>query len=341
MVAPADMNDLQAAWRALAGGRDGEGWRTVPIDSAAPCLLLAGRRLPRDEEAVLVGFQGIRAMPPDSGLPQGQGFEVSRLTSDPIGGNRIWFALARRAEGSLELFVMMTEDLVRLLEADTMQDSEDGLLRQFLSRIRAWQEFMGRHQYGVLPPEAELGLFGELVVVLQVIDAGMPALRALESWKGPLGGLQDFMLGSGGIEVKTTLSTGGFPATITSLEQLDDSLHQPIFLAAVRVALSPSGLTLPTMVDAMRERLSSSQDALALLEVRLMQAGFLQIAARHYSRRFAHATTAILPVRDNFPRLTRIYVHPAIRRVRYEIDLDLVEASDIGLVRALEMLGAA
>lgn len=337
MAAPTDMNDLRAAWRALAGSREDEGWKTIAVATTAPCMLLAGRRLPRDEEALLVGFRNIR-MVPDSHLPQGHGFEVSRIPADPTGGDRLWVALARRAGGSPELFAMMAEDLLGLLETGAVRD-EDGLLHRFLSRIRAWQDFMDRHREGVLSPEAEFGLFGELVVIEQMIEAGMPERHSIECWLGPLDGLQDFMPGSGGIEVKATLSAGGFPATVSSLEQLDDSLRQPLFLAAVRLAVDPSGMTLPAKADAIRERLGANQAALDMFDIRLMQAGLLHTAAERYKRRFLHVATVVMHVCDGYPRLTRAHVHPAIRKARYEIDLDLAGESDIGLARALELLG--
>jgi hypothetical protein len=338
MAVPTDVDDLRAAWRALAGSHEGEGWKTIPVATTAPCMLLAGRRLPGDEEALLVGFRNIRTVP-DSHLPQGHGFEVSRLPADPTGGDRLWVALARRAGGSRELFAMMAEDLLRLLKTGAARD-EDGLLHRFLSRIRAWQDFMDRHREGVLSAEAELGLFGELIVIDRMIEAGMPERHVIDAWQGPLDGLQDFMPGSGGIEVKTTLSAGGFPATISSLEQLDDSLRQPLFLAAVRLALDPSGMTLPAKADAIRERLGANQAALDLFEIRLMQAGLLRTAAEHYTGCLLHVATVVMHVCDGFPRLTRAHVHPAIRKARYEIDLDLVGESDIGLARALELLGA-
>lgn len=337
MAAQTDMNDLRSAWRALSGTGGSEGWKTISVATAAPCMLLAGRRLPGDEEALLVGFRNIRT-PPDSQLPQGHGFEVSRLSADPTGGDRLWLALARRPGGSPELFAMMAEDLLRLIEENNAQDEEQ-LLHRFLSRIRAWQDFMDRHREGVLSSEAELGLFGELVVIEGMIAADMPERHVIESWQGPLDGLQDFMPGSGGIEVKATLSAGGFPATISSLEQLDDSLRQPLFLAAVRLALDPSGMTLPAKAEEIRKRLSGNQAALDLFDVRLMQAGLLRTMVERYTRRFLPVSTVVLPVQDTFPRLTRAHVHPAIRKARYELDLDLAGASDIGLAHALELLG--
>lgn len=338
MAAPTDMNDLRSAWRALCGSGDSEGWKTIPVATSAPCKLLAGRHLPGDEEALLVGFCNVRR-PPDSHLPQGHGFKVSRLSFDPTGGDRLWVALARRTEGSPEFFAMMVEDLLRFIE-DGGTLVEEQLLHRFLSRIRAWQDFMDRHREGLLSSEAELGLFGELVILDCIIVAGMPERQVVDSWQGPLDGLQDFMPGSGGIEVKATLSTGGFPATISSLEQLDDSLRQPLFLAAVRLALDSSGMTLPAKADAIRTRLGGNSAALDLFDVRLMQAGLLRAMAERYTRRFLTVSTVVLPVQDAFPRLTRAHVHSAIRTARYEIDLDLAGASGIDLARALELLGA-
>jgi hypothetical protein len=338
MAGPADMDDFRAAWRALAGGREVDGWKTIPVATGAACKLLAGRRRPGDEEAILVGFRNIRAIP-ESQLPQGHGFEVNQLLSAPMNAEGAWVALARRAGGSSELFAMMAEDLVRLLERGAHQD-DDVLLQRFLSRIRAWQDFMDRHKEGVLSPEAELGLFGELVIVDRMIETGMAARNVLDAWQGPLDGLQDFMPSHGGIEVKTTLSITGFPATITSLEQLDDSLRQPLFLAAVRVRLDTSGMTLPGMAETIRDRLRDSQSELDLFELRLVQAGFLPTAVECYKRRFLLSSTTILPVSDRFPRMTRALLDPAIRQVRYEIDLDLACTSGIDLERALELVGA-
>lgn len=338
MAAPADMNDLRSAWRALSSSGGGEGWKTIPVATSAPCKLLAGRHLPGDEEALLVGFRNVQT-PPDALLPQGHGFKVSRLYFDPIGGDRLWVALARRTGGSPEFFAMMAEDLLRLIEDGRTQE-EGQLLHRFLSRIRGWQDFMDRHREGVLSSEAELGLFGELVVLDRMITAGMPERQAVDSWQGPLDGLQDFMPGGGGIEVKATLSAGGFPAMISSLEQLDESLRQPLFLAAVRLGLDPSGMTLPAKADATRTRLGGNPAALDLFDVRLMQAGLPRTMAERYTRRFLTVSTVVLPVQDAFPRLTRAHVHPAIRKARYEIDLDLAGASGIDLARALELLEA-
>ena len=332
------MDSLRAAWRALAGAGQGEGWQTIPVTVRAPCSLSAARRMPGGEEAVLVGFRGVRSLP-DSGLPQGQGFEVLRLDSDPTGAEHLVVALARRPGGSPELFAMMAEDLVGLLDGWAAAQ-EETVLRRFLARIRAWQDFMNRHRESVLSAENEQGLFGELVLLERMIEAGLPPRDVLDAWQGPVDGLQDFILGSGGIEVKTTLSVSGFPAVVSSLEQLDDSLRQPLFVVATKLALRSSGMTLPEMVDVIRGYLDGDREALETFDIRLMQAGLLGSTLSRYTRRFLHASSAILCVRGDFPRLTRANVHPVVRKARYEIDLDLADAEEVELERALDLMGA-
>lgn len=334
----AQSDNLRAAWRALAaGGHEGDGWQTIPISISAPCTLFAGTRRPGGEEAVLIGFRNIRSLPA-SHLPQGRGFEVVRLHADPTGDDRLMVALARKRNGSLELFTMMSEDLVNLL--DNYAAAEEGeILRRFLARIRAWQDFMDRHGEGVLSAEAEQGLFGELTMLDCMIEEGVPVQQLIEGWQGPLDGVQDFMFGAGGIEVKTTLSESGFPATVSSLEQLDDSQRHPLFVAAVRLTVHSSGRTLPEMADVIMTKLRDSRALLEMFEFRLMRAGYLPGTSRHYTRRFRHASSVVLAVQGSFPRLTRANVPLAIRNARYEIDLDLAHATDVELKHALESLG--
>jgi Putative PD-(D/E)XK family member, (DUF4420) len=166
-VPPTDPEGLQTAWRALVSDGEGEGWRTIPIQQTGLCHLMAGRHFPGGEEALLVGFRGVK-LPIDSHLPQGEGFTVVNLKSDPTGGGRSWVALSRRVGGSRDFFTLMAVDVINLLE-NFEAASEDRLFHICLSRIRAWQDFMERHRDEVLSDEAELGLIGEILVLGEMI----------------------------------------------------------------------------------------------------------------------------------------------------------------------------
>ena len=112
---PSDVNDLRAAWRALAGSRQGDGWRTIPVAIGAPCSLFAGIRMPGrrggsswSDSVVSSHFQ----TPGSRRDTVSKSSELRRLRPANI---RLVVALARRPSGRLELFAMMAEDLVRLL----------------------------------------------------------------------------------------------------------------------------------------------------------------------------------------------------------------------------------
>lgn len=107
--------------------------------------------------------------------------------------------------------------------------------------IKPWNPFMSGHpaKPWTSPPAS------------MRTDSGL--VLALESWVGPLNAVRDFEIGTGAIEVKTTISAVGFPAKIGSLEQLDDSARQPLFLAGVRLRQGETGQNLSELVADIRD----------------------------------------------------------------------------------------
>ena len=335
MAASSDAaGQLRSAWRALGGQSRGDGWATIPLQTAAPCQVLAGRRFPGSEETLLVGFG--TPLPPPASLPEGRGFRVER-PPESFDHAQHWLSLSRQPTGNLDLFSAMATDLIELLASGRTAD-HDQLSRLFLGRIRAWQAFMEKERAGILGLEAEIGLYGELLLLASLLDAGIGALDAIESWRGPLDGLHDFELGTGAIEVKSTLANAGFPATIWSPEQLDDTVRQPLYLAGIRLALNGTGRTLPELIAELRHVMRDQPDALGTFENRLLQAGYLDPFADHYLRRFTTVRMMMLVIDSRFPRLTRAAVPAAITKLWYVIDLDLVPIPATPLRDALHRL---
>ena len=322
MAPQIDTEELRLAWRALKHGSPGAGWQTIPILITSACPILAGREFPGNEEAILVGFRGIQ-QPPAEALPQGQGFLISIPELGSAGRGLIWIGLARQPRADLDLFVIMAADVLGTLESRYVADD----LRRFsifVDRIRSWQEFMRRGAPRVLSPEAELGLFGELYVMNTILQAGYAPSLTVQAWKGPRRGLHDFALDRGVIEVKAAMNDRGFPAHIGSLDQLDESLKSPIYLAAVRLVALPSGLTLSQLIDRLREFLAAHQDAGADFDNRLIEAGFLDSVRNSYVRSLQVTSTSYYRIAETFPRLTRNSVPRGVTRANYELDLDLV-----------------
>lgn len=324
------------AWSSLSGNDAVPGWHAIAIPAAGPVEIRAGRRSPDNAEAILFGFRSVQLAVSER-LPEGQGFVVERAAPESSG--QLWLALTRRSAGSTELFAAMVCNVVDVLDDSAVAGANGSkLLRVFIDRVGAWQEFM-RKGSQALSPEAEIGLVGELILLRAIVNAGISLTVAIESWVGPLSGVQDFELGTGALEVKATLSATGFPVKIGSLEQLDDSTRQPLFLAGARLRQTEMGLSLPDLVAAMRETAKDNAEAIRLLSERLLAAGYLDAHAERYARQFALTETRVIEVKDDFPRLTPGKMPNGITRAAYDIDLDKVVGDNITTVDALKKLG--
>ena len=334
MARPND--EFLMAWSSLLGADNEPGWQAIALPSAGPLQVRAGRRSPDNAEAVLVGFPSARLAGADK-LPEGQGFAVER--ADPDGSGKLWLALTRKSSGSAELFAAMACDVIGALDEAAVSADEAKLLRLLVGRVGAWQEFM-RKGTQALSFEAELGLIGELTLLGAIIDAGVPPELAIELWVGPLDGIQDFELGTGALEVKTTLSTTGFPAKIGSLQQLDDATRQPLFVAGLRLRQTSGGQNLPDAVEALRLIVKDNAEAERLLDERLLAAGYIDAHVGRYTRRFEAAGTRVIEVTNGFPRLTSGNAPTGIIRAMYEIDLDKAPGEHVGVNGALKKLGA-
>ncbi|WP_419204699.1 PD-(D/E)XK motif protein [Bordetella trematum] len=333
MTLPTD--ELTLAWRSLAISSDiDDGWRSITISPAGAAVVRAGLRFPGGLEAILVRF-AVSSLPATLKLPEGGGFFIDRVS---VEDGMTWVALTRRELASRDLFAAMAHDVVAALSACSVSD-EHKTLAILLGRVRAWQEFM-RKGGEPLSAEAEIGLLGELILLRGMLDEGVDVATACLAWQGPLGGLRDFELGTGALEVKSTLSSTGFPARIGRLEQLDDTDRQPLFLAAIRLSQSQMGMSLPEAVEIARDIVLGDAEGERLLIERLVACGYQDAHADRYCRRFNVVETRILRVGEGFPRLTPYSVPNGVRQASYEIDIDLATTETVGLSDALIELKA-
>lgn len=334
MARPSD--EFLLAWSSLSSDDPLPGWRTIALPAAGSIGVQAGRFSPGNAEAVLFSFPNASLGRAEK-LPEGQGFLLERVGATNVSGLEL--ALTRQAAGSAELFVAMACDVVGALDDAVLAGATEAQLLQVLTgRVVAWQRFMSRGA-SPLGSEAELGLVGELAFMMALMDSGVPVEDLLRCWVGPDDAPQDFLIGDGAIEVKSTMSSSGFPVRIGSLEQLDDSVASPLFLAAMRFARDEGGFTLPGMIAEVGLRLSRFPGAADLFRERLMVAGYSELYVRHYTRRFALKERRILSVSEGFPRLTPGVVPAGVTRALYEIDLDHAKNFMVDLDVALGKLG--
>ncbi len=329
-------NELILAWSSLIGVEPNEGWRTISLEPCGPLEVKAGRRTPENLETVLIKFHSSSFLPQQK-FPDGVGFsiEIIELDSD----NQSWLTLSRKSAGSIELFTLMVCDVLGALDGVSVTCLDEPRLAQHcLNRVSAWQDFMKKGVQG-LTPEEEVGLVGELHVFAKLISENLSPRMLAEGWLGPINGPQDFVIGTGAIEVKTTLSSTGFIAKVGSLEQLDDGLRAPLFVAGLRLAQSKSGQRLSAVVNTIFKLLDADVGAKILFSERLLAAGYFEAHSSRYTREFDVSEFKFFKVDEGFPRLIHGNVPLGVKKASYEIDLDQLSINGTPLHEVLLELG--
>jgi Putative PD-(D/E)XK family member, (DUF4420) len=324
------------AWRALSTEATKPGWSTFPISTSSGSLLLAGRQYPHNQESMLIGF-ATASLPKQAALPQCKGFALEKVELPFHGTVYQCLAITRQASASVDIFSAMLADIVSILERSDRTESED--IVAVIDRIVGWQRFMSREDEGVLNAEDEVGLLGELQVFRLLLGAGVPISQVIEWWLGPSDSLHDFVAPRGDIEVKSSTRVGLFSANVGSLDQLDDSLVQPLYLAAVQFGLSTTGFRLPEFIDSIRSLLQQEPSATTSFEGRLLAAGYHQISASRYHRHFSYLLTAFYEVSTVFPRLTKGNVPLGVVDAKYRIELDTSKLKSVALDDVLQRIG--
>ncbi len=325
------INEFIDAWKTFGISNAKNGWQVIAVPGFSNCRLMAGMVFPGLREAAIFNFQGA-TLPRAELMPSGKGFSVEPVE---IEGSK-WIALAKSEDGNADLYIEMLENLFRLLE-DMGDIRGDALLQNFIDRVSAWQEFMKKGRRS-LTIESQTGLFGELSFLKDLLDLGLRD-EAIKTWDGPLNGLQDFHIGFGAIEVKSTISQDGFIAKIGSLDQLSDSTYKPLYLVGKKLALSPSGMSLPELINEIRITLEPNQVLLENFQNRLMRSGYLDAHSGAYDRLLTVEKSLVYEVDESFPRLTPQLVNPLVKSARYEIDIGSFPSKALDLKEILNKLG--
>lgn len=181
-----------------------------------------------------------------------------------------------------------------------------------------------------LNAEAEIGLFGELMVLLHLLNTMHPQ-KALDAWRGPETEEHDFGLPEFDLEVKATTSEMR-AHWINSLTQLRPTLERPLYLCSLQLTgAGADGLTLAHMVA--RIETATPVPLREMLRGKLFAAGWRDAVGSAHVRRFRLRTKPQLyAVVDGFPTLTpeklaTVNTSGAIVQLRYMIDLSHVAAA--------------
>ncbi|MDO4856610.1 MAG: PD-(D/E)XK motif protein [Thermoguttaceae bacterium] len=321
-----EIDRLKFIWESLGSLHEESGWKLITVSEQPAGRILAGRYYPDNLESLVVVFPDF--VPGKQwNFPEGRGFSV-RIVPPQSEFEGYGIALCRKREGGLELFTLMSEDLLRLLLQQTQHPTKN-CTEVFLQRIYAWQKFMQSESSRHLSTEQVRGLWGELEFIRRLVENGVPLRTAIQTWRGPLNNLHDFQFASAHVEIKTSCNENGFAVFIGSLEQLTPVNGVPLYLSAFRLETAENGLNLAEQIEEIDQLIGDDSQTQILFDSLLLNVGYLAKDAERYADKFRVQKAVLYPVDDQFPCLTRHNVPVTIASARYTLQLEQMAMNTI------------
>lgn len=248
------------------------------------------------------------------------GIEVDTDTRE---GDDPELAFVSRNPSTDPLFLSFVRYAVdRTLKAKTEKEAVQKLIDAYYT----FMEFMERQRS--LSPEAQKGLYSELVVMLWLMNQGVDPRSAIMGWKGPYGDNKDFVLPDGrAFEVKSAPLNAG-RIHISSVDQLEPN---GLFLTLCLVHLEkaqegvPDAEPLGALIDQISERISQASADPELFTVALEHYGLAPSDKANREAWFVARKPIQYTVLDSFPRISDDEVPTGVSRVSYEIAIDGLE----------------
>jgi hypothetical protein len=174
-----------------------------------------------------------------------------------------------------------------------------------VERFGRWQDLLRTVSRDGLSAEARRGLYGELLVLGDLVLASLAQSEAVQAWTGPTGTNQDFQLSGVAIETKASVARRARSITVASERQLDGTGTPALLLALAQLdeRRGGTGESLNRRVDGIRHQLTSPA-ARVRFDGLLIQAGYLPGHRDLYEEpRYTLRDLIFWHVREGFPRL--------------------------------------
>lgn len=228
--------------------------------------------------------------------------------------------LNNREERVRDIFAAICSNIANIIVS---VPTEREAIKLVINQMRKWQDLFSKKIKNTLSIQEQQGLFGELSFLQKLINSSINRDRSIESWVGPNKAPQDFQSDSWAVEVKT-ITVNKFPnVSINGELQLDETAFEKLFLYNLVVEVLPiDGMTLPELVDDIRNRISQEANAKALFDNKLIYYGYFDVDAGIYNERHYHLRKEnYYIIQEEFPRIKKNDLLLGVSDVKYSITL--------------------
>ncbi|MFC9398548.1 PD-(D/E)XK motif protein [Streptomyces sp. NPDC057027] len=218
-----------------------------------------------------------------------------------------------------------------------------GALAAAVHRFGRWQDLLRAVSRDGLSSEARRGLYGELLVLGDVLLPSMSQSEAVEAWTGPTGANQDFQLADASIEVKASVAKRPRNIRIASERQLDSTGAPALLLALAQLdeRRGGSGESLKRRVEVIRQHLTDPA-VRTHFDGLLIQAGYLPGHQDLYDEpRYTVRELRFWHVRDRFPRLVESDLPEGVGDCSYHVSTAGLDAFSATNEEVKELIGGS
>jgi hypothetical protein len=201
-------------------------------------------------------------------------------------------------------------------------------VKEFVNAYIKWSEFFSNKVEKKLSEESVRGLFGELVVLNDIIINSEPNYinSILLSWKGPYDAIHDFEFKEKNLEIKTKFLFAEF-VCISNEYQLQEPPGKELHLYILDISYEEKGTTLHDILLQTRELILERVGSFSILLKALIEMGITYQNVEQYNDyRYRPISLSVYnPVIEDFPKIIRRQLNTAVNNVAYSLNVNHIE----------------
>ncbi|MEU3520209.1 PD-(D/E)XK motif protein [Streptomyces sp. NPDC006654] len=334
------MTVTEDEWRELESPQDAPGRSSLRLHPESPLDIYLSVSHPGRQRMLVLRADARSADPilrSVGRLPKAAGIEMN-------------LSAVSRVEYELQVILTANElrEVFNPLVTDVAETAKSApaaaeALAAAVDRFGRWQELLRAVSTDGLSTEVRRGLYGELLVLGDVLLPSLAQTEAVEAWTGPTGTSQDFQLATVAIETKASVAKRPRSIRIASERQLDGTGTPALLLALAQLdeRRGGSGESLNRRVEGIRQRLTSPA-ARARFDGLLIQVGYLPGHRDLYEEpRYTLRELRFWHVRDGFPRLVESDLPEGVGDCTYHVSTSGLDAHRATADEVKELIGGS
>jgi hypothetical protein len=284
---------------------------------ANPLCCLEYRLDVGENKAYLVAYCPGKSLPSQARWPKLKAFEIKQRS---VAGRDCVAVSVLPSVPQAD--IALAEEMLSLVGSNCQPGLEPGEAVEDMLACLARMQSLAKGRGQPLSPEKQVGLFGELHVIANLLIPTQGAEKTIAEWVGPAGAPQDFQAKACAMEIKTT--RGNLPQTIkiSSARQLQADTVARLFLVRIALDSQPSvGASLTEMVNQIGSALAGNSLVAMNFRDKLAEVGYHEEHAKLYEEpKYQIRSVVFYDVRDGFPRIQEKDLPVGIGELSYEIE---------------------